>query len=146
MSNWLDILPPNERHRLREKYKMSAAAYEKLREKVKGPEDLEREMLWNEAMAKLKFGLETEPALKQALTQQIERDIAERGIENVLMLPEAGAQKLHGVIGQFEVTVEHGADNTPDQLVLVPEGNVQEKIPVKRGQAESYIAQMITDN
>ena len=141
--SWLDILPSSERQKIREKYKLSAAAYEKLREKVKGPEDLREEMVRNEIMARLRFGLETEPAMKDALKKQIEKDIAEKGIEAVLSslgLPDTLRQLLES--GQFDVTVESSAKDAPDRLVLVPEGNVREKLPVHMMLTNAYLSQL----
>ena len=142
-SSWLDILPSSERQKIREKYKLSEAAYEKLREKVKGPEDLREEMLRNEIMAQLKFGLETEPAMKDALKKQIEKDLAERGIEAVLdatTLPDTLRQRLER--GQFDVTVASPSETAHDALVVVPEGNVREKLPVQRSLTDAYLAQL----
>ncbi len=142
-NSWLDILPSSERQKIREKYRLSAAAYEKLREKVKGPEDLREEMIRNEIMARLRFGLETEPALKDALKKQIEKDITEKGIEAVLSspgLPDILRQLLES--GRFDVTVASPSEHEPDQLVVVPEGNVQEKLPVHMSLTNAYLSQL----
>lgn len=143
MTSWLDILPASDRERLREKYKLSAAAYEKLRQKVKGPEDLREEMMRNEILAQLKFGLETEPSMVRALKSQIEKDIQEQGIEAVLKrtdLPEGIRSSVEA--GKFDVTVASPSEDAPDQIVLVAEGNVQEKLAVKTSLADAYIAQI----
>lgn len=140
MSSWLDMLPANERQRIREKYKLSASAYEALREKVKGPKQLEQEMRRNEALAQLKFGLETEPVMKEALRSQIEKDISEHGIETVLDCAQV-APDIRAAIerGAFEVTVDEPSKDAPDHLVVVPEGNVTDRLPVHATFAESYV-------
>ena len=71
--SWLDRIPSNERQRIREKLHLSEAEYARLREKVKGPEDLEREMDRNELLAELKFQMESEPKLAEALRAQCRR-------------------------------------------------------------------------
>ena len=131
MNSWLDMLPSSERQKIREKYKLSPAAYEKLRQKVKGPEQLGEEMQRNELMAKLKFALETEPKVKEALKQQVEKDFSEQGIE----VPE----------GEFDVTVDSISESEPDQIVLVPEGNVSEKVSVPTSLADTYLSQLKVD-
>lgn len=140
------MLPSNERQKIKEKYKMSAAAYEKLRQKVKGPEDLEREMDRNEVMAQLKFDLETQAHMKEALQKQLEKDIAEQGIEAVLQSPDIPAelrQQLEG--GNFDVTVASPVESEPDQLVIAPEGNIAEVIAVNSSLADSYLSQLQVD-
>jgi hypothetical protein len=140
---WLDKLPGTAKQKKRAKYKMSAAAYEKLRKKVVGPEKAKQEMQMNESMAQLKFGLETEPELKKALKSQIEKDIQEQGIEAVLALSEVPAdlkQQLES--GGFDISIDSPSDEASDQLVLTPEGNVGEKIPMKKSLMESYLSQM----
>lgn len=146
MNSWLDMLPSNERQKIREKYKMSPSAYEKLRQKVKGPEDLQEEMQWNEAMAQLRFDLETEPHMKDALKKQIEKDIAEQGIDAVLQNPDV-PQELRDQIanGKFEVTVDSVSEDVSDQLTIHPEGNVSEKIPVSQSLTETYVSQLQDD-
>jgi len=124
MSSWLDILPSSERAKIRQKLR-SPEEYERLREKVKGPEDLEREMKWNEAMAELSFAIETEPTIKEALKNQIEKDLREEGVE----------------VGDFDILVEENPETNQDQLMMVPEGNVGEKIPVKKSLSEQYVYQ-----
>ena len=146
MNSWLDMLPSNERQKIREKYKMSAAAYEKLREKVKGPEDLEREMNYNEMMAQLRFDLETEPGLKDALKKQLEKDVEQGGIEAVLQNPDIPSKlKQQLEQGKFEVTVASPSEHEPDQLVIAPEGNVAEHIPVNKSLSDSYLSQLQVD-
>ncbi len=123
---------------------MSPAAYEKLRERVKGPEDLEREQLWNEAMAQLKFAIETEPSVKEALKEQLKSDIESNGIEEVFEdIPEDLREALS--TGQFEVTIDAPREDAQDQIVIVPEGNVSEKIPIRFSLSETYVSQLESD-
>ncbi len=142
--SWLDHLPSRERMKIRERLR-SPEEYERLREKVKGPEDLEREMRWSEAMAELSFALETEPKVQEALKNQVEGDLAERGIEEVLensdqLSPEAKRSLEQGT---FSLKVEAHPTTHVDQLMAVPEGRVQEKIPVRRSMSEQYVAQLL---
>ena len=144
MSDWLDRIPSHEREKVRKRLR-SPAEYERLREKVKGPEDLEKEMDRNEAMAELSFALETEPPLKEALKNQVQEDAKEQGIEAVFdgldsASPEAVAALREG---RFTLEVRSDAETHHDQLVAVPEGNVQEKIPVTHTFAESYAASLL---
>ncbi|MBU2213208.1 MAG: hypothetical protein ABIA92_02925 [Patescibacteria group bacterium] len=131
MPHWLDLLPSHEKQKIRERCR-SPEEYERLREKVKGPEDLEREMKVNESFASLSFQLETQPKLRESLKDQIRQDIEEYGIEKVLEVPlEAG---------EFEVLIEENPDTHEDQLVVAPEGNVSESIPIKPQFTEKYLA------
>lgn len=136
MSSFLDQLPPSTRERIKEKYKMSAAAYEKLRQKVKGPEDLEREMQWNDVLAQLQFDCETEPDFSDALKNQIQEDIKEQGVEAVLESTElSDEQKQQLEVGRFQLEIG-------DQVALAPEGNIAESLPVKKSLVESYLTGM----
>lgn len=140
---WFEKLPGTAKQKERLKYKMSAKAYEMLRRKVVGPEKAKEAMRWNDAMAQIKFGLETEPEFKEALKQQIEKDMTEQGIEAVLEMSEVPAdlkQQLES--GDFDVSVVSPSEDVPDQLVLTPEGNVGETIPVSKTLMESYVSQL----
>lgn len=142
MSSWLDHLPSQERTKIRQRLR-SPEAYEKLREKVKGPEDLEREMARNEVMAELSFALETEPVVREALTNQVKEDVAERGVEE--LFGEVSPEELFAIEqGKFEVTIDK-PESSPEQLVVIPEGNVNEKIPLKRNVADVYLQQFVSD-
>ena len=143
MSTWLDNLPGNERQRIKEKFRLSEAAYEKLREKVKGPEDLQKEMLWNESMAQLKFGLETEPHMGEALKKQIEKDIKEKGIEDIIDIADLPENvRLAIEQGKFEVTIDAPSPTAQDQIVIQPEGNITDKLPVQKKLSQVYVAQL----
>jgi len=130
MNYFLDLLPSHERDKIREKLR-SPEAYERLREKVKGPEDLERELKVSESYANLKLSLETEPEVKERLKAKIREDIAENGIENVL---DGNLES-----GDFDVAVGEDEESHQEQIVVLPEGNVAEKIPVKPAFAERYL-------
>jgi len=108
--------------------------YERLRESVKGPEDLEREMKNNEQMADLKFALETEPVIKESLKKNIKEDIDAHGIDSVL---ESSAE-----LGNFDIAIETNPETHQDQLVVLPEGNVSEHIPVTIKFNDKYISQL----
>ena len=143
MSDFMDRLPSKEQERIRKRMR-SPEAYERLREKVKGPEDLENEMEKSEQLAELHYSMESEPQKKEAVKVQVEKDVAEQGIENVLdtekMSPE---QKKMIEQGKFTVAVSSHPATHEDALVVVPEGNVQEKIPVKTTFSETYTTQFI---
>jgi len=117
----------------------SPEAYEALREKVKGPEDLEREMGRNEQMAELRFTLETEPEAHEMLKNAIETDIREKGAEAVLeTIPsDPDAQKALRE-GRFMLHVSSHPVTHLDQLMVMPEGAVQESLPVKPSFTETY--------
>tara|TARA_B100001971_G_scaffold209190_1_gene232335 strand:- start:881 stop:1306 length:426 start_codon:yes stop_codon:yes gene_type:complete len=132
-------LPPGLREKMkRAKKKMSPAAYEKLRERVKGPEDLEKELGQMEHLANLKFNMESEPHVKEKLKEKIKEDIDAKGMDEVL------AGNLEE--GDFDVSIEENPDTHEDQLVVAPEGNVSEKIVIKPAYSEQYIAQFSHDS
>lgn len=140
--SWLDHIPSKEREKIRKRMR-SPEAYAALREKVKGPVDLEREMDRNEAMAELKFEMETQPALKEALKKQVERDLLEKGIEGILeQLPSSESRRALEQ-GTFQLSVSSHPTTHQDQLVAIPEGNVQEKMPIKMSLCNQYLAQFV---
>lgn len=143
--SWLDMLPASERQKVHETYKMSAAAYEQWREKVRerGPEYIEKEQEWNEMMAQLKFALDSEPLLKEALKSQIEKDLSQQGIEAVLNDPDVSQDILMSLEqGQFDITVDAPTETEHEALVLVPEGRVSEKLPITFQLTEVYVSQL----
>ena len=122
----------------------SPEAYEALRERVKGPEDLERETRRSEKMAELHFALESEPGIHEKLRAQIERDIAEQGIEQILESDQTSAETIKQLErGKFILKVSSHPKTHEDALVAVPEGNVQEKVPVKVQHSERYVQQFV---
>lgn len=138
--SWLDHIPQHERERIRKRMR-SPEAYAALRENVKGPEDLEREMKKNEMMAELRFGIESEPALKDALKKQVEKDLREQGAEAVLEHRPSVETNALLESGKFQISVEAHPKTHIDQLIVVPEGNVQEKLPIKPSLSDRYVAQ-----
>ncbi len=140
--SFLDHLPGGVRERIQKRMR-SPAEYAALREKVKGPEDLEREMEKNDALAELKFALETEPALHDALKASIERDVREHGMENVMEIDGASPESKKAMErGAFMLKVSSRPSTHQDALVAVPEGSVQETIPLKPAIMDRYVAQL----
>lgn len=139
---WVDMLPSYER-RKRRMERMDPAAYEKLREKVKGPEQLAEEMDRNEELAELALALELEPKLKEELKKDIERIMQDMGLTAVIdsasSLSGSSMQDIEQ--GKFTVSVDTDPKTNRDQIVLSPEGNVQEKIPMNYSLNEQYVSQ-----
>ncbi|MFH0770210.1 MAG: hypothetical protein V1926_02415 [Candidatus Peregrinibacteria bacterium] len=132
--SYLDHLPSHEREKILRRLR-SPAEYERLREKVKGPEDLEREMVKADRLAEAFIRLESDPKLKETLRQTVEKDILEQGMENVLEKP---------FVGGFDVAIQMNPKTHEDQVVVIPEGVVQEAIPVKMTMSEQYVSQLIS--
>ncbi|OIO53900.1 hypothetical protein AUJ46_04120 [Candidatus Peregrinibacteria bacterium CG1_02_54_53] len=140
--SWLDRIPTTERRRLRERFRLSEAEYERLREKVKGPEDLEREMERNELLAELKFAMESEPKLAEALRAQVQEDIRQHGLPSVLHTLHLSGSLMQALEkGDFTLSVQPDAKTSIDQLVVVPEGKVAEAVPVSAAFSEQYLGQ-----
>lgn len=142
--SWLDGLPSHERMKLRRRLR-SPEVYEKLRERVKGPQDLERELRRSELLAELHFALETEPEIRDALKKQIEKDLQEQGIEAVIdarMLSPDVRRILEQ--GKFTLTVSAHPSTHHDVLTILPEGNVQTKLPLTARFNEQYVQQFMT--
>ncbi|MEI8229979.1 MAG: hypothetical protein WCG83_02465 [Candidatus Peregrinibacteria bacterium] len=143
MSSWLDNFSSPEIRRFKERFHMSEANYEKIREKVKGPEDLEKELAHNALLAELKFALDSEPAMKKALQDRVKEDIKESGLDAVLddtseLTTDA---KIAVVSGKFVLTISANATTHEDQIMVMPEGNVTDKLPVKPAFSEQYLSQ-----
>ncbi len=140
--SYLDHVPSQEREKIRRRMR-SPEAYEKLRERVKGPEDLEREMEKNDAMAEMHFALESDHQFHEQLKSKVEGELKEKGVENVLefstLSPEA-RKSLES--GKFVLRISANPKTHIDQLVAVPEGNVQEKLPVKPALSQQYLSQL----
>lgn len=141
--SWLDRVPSAEREKIRKRMR-SPEAYEALREKVKGPEDLEREMERNTEVAELKFALETEPALREALQEKIAEDLQEEGIEGCVDVSPDKAQINALKRGFFTVDIAPHPQTQVDQLVIVPDGKVQESLPLKPALSDRYVSQFAT--
>ncbi len=139
--SFLDHLPSSEREKIRKRMR-SPEAYERLREKVKGPEDLAQEMERSEKLAELHFTLESEPAVNDSLKNAIEQDVREQGIENLFEATHLSPEIKNAIEhGKFSVSVESHPDTQEDALVVMPEGHVQEKIPVKQTFSDQYVGQ-----
>ena len=142
MSSWLDLLPSQERQKIRELKKRSPEEYEKLREKVKSVEQISEEMDRNEQLAELSFAMEAEPKLKEALQKQIENDITEQGIEAVIYAPEGLDPSVQEALQNgFDVRVAEHPESHKDQIMILPSGNVQEQLPVNFSLSEQYVQQ-----
>jgi len=138
----MDFLPSHERKKL--KRMMSPEAYEKLRERVKGPEDLAREMARSERLAELRFESETKQETREALKKQAEKDVSEGGAESVFELADASPEATVAVEqGRYVLQVSSHPSTHQDALVGIPEGTVQEKLPVKPAVADRYLGQML---
>jgi len=121
----------------------SPEAYERLRDKVKGPEDLEQEMDRNEKMAEAHLSIESDSEMKEQLKSAVEKSIVEQGAEAIADAPLTLDQKHALESAAFSVAITSHPRTHKDALVIIPEGNVQEKIPVKQSFTEQYLTQLI---
>lgn len=144
-SSFMDHIPSHEREKIRKRLR-SPEAYEKLRDTVKGPEDLEREMARSEKLAELNFAMESEPKTHDAVKKQVEKDIAEQGVEKVLEHHPPVDAKKSLEQGKFIVQVSAHPKTHQDALVVVPEGNIQEKLPIKPSFSDRYVSQFLQKN
>jgi 3-dehydroquinate synthase class II len=82
------------------------------------------------AMAEMHFGLESDPKMQESMKKTVEKAM-EQGIDHVLedasISPDA---KKSLEAGKFKLTVSSHPKTHQDQVMVVPEGNVQEKIPL----------------
>jgi hypothetical protein len=123
---------------------MSPEAYERLREKVKGPEDLARELKHGEQMAELRFHLETEPHAQEKLKAQIEKDLSEQGIDAVVESDALSLEQQKALEQKnFRVTVSSHPTTHQDQIMLMPEGKIQEAIPLTTTMSDQYSSQFM---
>ncbi len=140
--SYLDHVPSHEQRRL--KRMMSTEAYEKLRENVKGPEDLKEQMEKNARMADVKFSLETDPQFAERAKENVEKNMREQGMEAILERVPASAEAKKALEqGKFKLTVSAHPKTHNDQLMVLPEGNVQEKFPIKPRLSEQYAGQLL---
>jgi hypothetical protein len=141
--NFMDHLSTHAQEKVRKRLR-SPAAYEALREKVKGPEDLEKHLEKMDKMAEAHFALETEPKIQESLKKQVEKDIEEQGIENVLETNKASPEAKKRIEqGKFTLKISAHSKTHEDALQAVPEGSVQEKLPVKPSFSEQYFGQLM---
>ncbi len=140
--NFFDHIPSHERERIRKRMR-SPEAYEKLRESVKGPEDLEREMEKMDAMAEMHFALESDHKMQESMKKTVEKAL-EQGIEEVLDHPSVSAETKKSLeAGKYKLTVSAHPKTHQDQVMVVPEGNVQEKLPVTQKLNDQLTTQFI---
>ncbi|HLD71823.1 MAG TPA: hypothetical protein VI873_04405 [Candidatus Peribacteraceae bacterium] len=133
--SYLDHLPSKEREKIRKRMHLSAEAYEALREKVKGPEDLEKEMKRNEQIAELRFALESEKHFQESSREKIQS-----GLENAFEYPLTPEQTQKIEAGKFHLTVATHPATHADALVAIPEGKIQEKLPIKTSMTEQFLS------
>ena len=125
---------------------MSPEAYEALREKVRqhGPEAIKEEMKKNERLAELNFAMESEPKMRETVKRQIEKDLAEQGIEHVLEEAPSAEAKRSLEQGKFILQVSAHPKTHQDALIVIPEGNVQEKLPLTQQLSDHYVSQFLS--
>lgn len=142
--SFLDHLPSAEREKIRKRMR-SPEAYAALRDKVKGPEDLEREMNRSEQLAELQFEMETSAELKETVTRVVTEKIRNEGLESVLEkdFPVSTETKAALEQGKIAVAVSAHPATHQDALTVAPEGNVQEKLPVKVSLTDQWTAQFV---
>lgn len=130
-SSFLDTVGGNEKQRIIKRLR-SPEAYERLRDTVKGPEDLEHELARAERMAELHFALESHEKEHERMKAIVEKTLSEHGIEGVVETAADLSDDVKAAIdtGRFRLEVSPRADTHEDTLMIVPEGNVQEKVPV----------------
>ena len=140
--NFFDHIPSHERERIRKRMR-SPEAYEKLRESVKGPEDLEHEMEKMDAMAEMHFALESDSKAQESMKKTVEKAM-EQGMENVLEHPNLSPEAKKSLeAGKFKLTVSSHPKTHQDHVIIVPEGNVQEKIPVTQKMNDQLASQFM---
>jgi hypothetical protein len=141
--SFLDRLGSPERQRIIKRLR-SPEAYERLREKVKGPEDLEQALDRAEKMAELHFALESSETARDRVKGMVERSIAESGVDAAVEKPGELSEKARAAIaeGKFSLAVSPDPVTHEDILTLLPEGNVGEKVPVTMSLTESCVSQL----
>ncbi len=141
--SFLDHLPSLERERIRKRLR-SPEEYERLRERVKGPEDLEKELAQAEIMADLQFELNSSPETHEKLSKALTNLIIEGGPDQVFETDTELSNEAKDQLkaGKFVLRVLPNPVTSQDHLCAVPEGNVQESIPVKLSLAQQWSAQL----
>ncbi len=147
--SFLDHLPSQEREKIRKRMR-SPEAYERLRDSVKGPEDLEREMKRNAESADISFALEADRHFQEQAKEKVQSAVQEQGIEAFLNAP---ADILNAISkGNFEVRMDH-TKKEPTLVVAMknvqnksggeaPMGNIQEVFPLKTSLQQSIISSL----
>ncbi len=124
---------------------MSPDAYEALREKVRthGPDAIAEEMKKNDSMAELNFAMESDPKMRESMKKHIEQDMTEKGMEHVLEQSPSNEAKKSIEQGKFILQISSHPKTHQDALVVIPEGHVQEKLPIKPSLSDQYVAQFL---
>lgn len=136
--SFLDHLGGPEKQRIIKRLR-SPEAYERLREKVKGPEDLEAELDRAEKLAELHLALESDAAAHETAKAIVGDSIAEEGIDASVERPEELSGSARDALehGKFRLAV------TPDEVfVALPEGAVSETVPLVSSLMESCVSQL----
>ncbi len=136
--SFLDRLAGPEKQRIIKRLR-SPEAYERLREKVKGPEDLEQELDRAEKVAELHFALESDTGTYEKMKSFVERSLKEEGIDALIEKPDELSDDARDALKEGRFTLTISSDET---LTLLPEGNVNETIPVKMSLLESCVSQL----
>lgn len=137
-----DRLPSREREKIRKRMR-TPEAYEALRQAVrdKGPEALEKELARADALAEAHFLLESEPRMRLKLKAEVERSL--RHGEHVLERT-VDAKTERGLLeGKFSVEIGPHPKEHHDTVLVVPEGNVQEKLPVSLKVGDQFVASLL---
>ena len=135
--SFLDHLANPEREKIRKRMR-SEAAYEKLRERVKGPEDLEREMERSDRMAEAHLALESDSKAQEKAKEEVQSALEDLFEEQPS--PEV-QQKI--AEGNFKVAISSHPSTHEDVMTVVTEGNVQEKIPLKSAVSDKISQSLI---
>lgn len=149
--SYLDHIPSQEREKIRKRMR-SPEAYERLRDSVKGPEDLEREMEKNADFAEVKLTLETEPGAQEKARNTVQEYAREQGADAVLeSLPRGAKEALKK--GNFDVTVDHTSHEPRLAITLknspqssgseAPMGNIAEALPLKPALQQQILASFV---
>ena len=138
MSDWfLDHLAGSERQKIRKRMR-SEAAYEKLRERVKGPEDLERELERSDRMAEVHLALESDPKVQEKVKEEVRANSED-------LFEEEPSQEVQKKIaeGKFKLAFSSHPSTHEDVMTVVTEGNVQEKIPLKATMSDKLVNSIV---
>jgi hypothetical protein len=139
----MDGLPSHERERVRKRLR-NPWEYAKLREKVKGPEDLQRELRAAEALADAKLALESDEQAQEGLRRSMHEQVQAQGPESLVDVAKLTPQQRSTLEqGRFTVAVREDAKGTSDALSVVPEGNVSDRLPLKPAASLRYTQQLL---
>lgn len=134
--NYLDRLPVGQQERIKQRLR-TPEQYEMLRQCVKGPEDLKRELDRAEVVAEARFQMESEPEKKEQLKLALKEDL-----ENDQLSLEIAKEEL--LSNNFDVSVESHPETHKDQLAIKPSGNVSETIWLEEEVGDGYLGTIAT--